>query len=146
MAGFDLDAFELSVHDRIRLIDEIKTADSADDFEDAMLNPRNVPAVYTHISKAVSEGALTHNSIAQKKDLIVTHFIVTESFASDARIARVGNYRIGQLLQAQLISKLWKPTGALSRFFFVSYEFIAKRGPRVAFALDLRTTVYDTFI
>lgn len=146
MAAFDGDAFELSVHDRLGFIQDLRHVDSADELEPALLRAAaNVPAVYTLIDSMPSDGALVHNSIGQKKALLLDLLIVTQSFKT-LRESTKGNYLISRLVQAQLITKLWMPAGAAERFKYVNYEFFARAASRVAYRLRLRTSVYDTFV
>lgn len=143
---FDIEEQEADIHARLRsLVPDLRSVESADDFEQALQRATNVPAAFTLLGDAPSDG---RHIVGSKKQVVRPKWsvlIVTQSWRSKAgaREGVFGAYQIGKQVKKALVG--WLPAGALKSFIYEDYKFFARAQSRVAYELLLRTSAEDTF-
>jgi len=119
---------------------------SADDIEDAITKHENAPLLCTILPKGESDGPLIASkaSIDQREELKLIVVIVAESFRDKAD-GTAGAYRLIQEVKAAMRSKEWKNSQADGPFVFERWQFMIRRGTRVAYQVEFRATALEDF-
>lgn len=127
-------------------IPEAKKVLPADDIEDAITRHENAPLLCTVLPKAESDGPLVASKaiIDQREELSLFVVIVAESFRDKAD-GTAGAYRLIQKVKAAMRSKTWKNSQADGPFVFDRWQFMMRRGPRVAYQVEFHATAREDF-
>jgi hypothetical protein len=83
-------------------------------------------------------------SSALHRSLALIVIIVAESFR-DKPDGTAGAYRLIQQVKAAMRSKAWKTSQADRPFVFERWQFLIRRGPRVAYQIEFRATALEDF-
>jgi hypothetical protein len=145
--AIDYLVFDDENQDRLRAaVTEAKKVLAADDIEDAITKHENAPLLCTILPKAESDGPLIASKAAidQREELKLIVVIVAESFR-DKPDGTAGAYRLIQLVKAAMRSKVWRNTQADGPFVFERWQFMIRRGPRVAYQVEFRATAVDDY-
>jgi hypothetical protein len=132
-----------------RLRDQVTDARkvmSADDIEDAITKHENAPLLCTILPKAESDGPLVASKavIDQREELKLIVVVVAESFR-DKPDGTAGAYRLIGRVKAAMRSKAWKNTQADGPFVFERWQFMMRRGPRVAYQVEFHASAVEDF-
>jgi hypothetical protein len=132
-----------------RLRDQVTDAKKvlpADDIEDAITKHENAPLLCTILPKGESDGPLvaSKTNIDQREELKLIVVIVAESFR-DKPDGTAGAYRLIQKVKAAMRSKTWKNSQADGPFVFERWQFMMRRGARVSYQVEFRTTATEDF-
>jgi hypothetical protein len=127
-------------------IPEAKKVLAADDIEDAITKHDNAPLLCTVLPKAESEGPLvaSKTNIDQREELSLFVVIVAESFRDKAD-GTAGAYRLIQKVKAAMRSRTWKNSQADGPFVFDRWQFMIRRGSRVAYQVEFHATACEDF-
>ena len=145
--AIDYLVFDDENQDRLRSrITAAKKVLSADDIEDAITKHENAPLLCTILPKGESEGPhiASKASIDQREELKLIVVIIAESFR-DKPDGTAGAYRLIREVKAAIRSKTWKNSQADGPFIFERWQFMIRRGPRVAYQVEFRTTALEDF-
>lgn len=145
--AIDYLAFDDENQDRLRdQVTDAKKVLPADDIEDAITKHENAPILCTILPKGESEGPLvaSKTNIDQREELKLIVVIVAESFR-DKPDGTAGAYRLIQKVKAAMRSKTWKNSQADGPFVFERWQFMMRRGPRVSYQVEFRTTATENF-
>lgn len=118
----------------------------ADDIEDAITKHENAPLLCTLLPKAESEGPLVASKavLDQREELSLTVVVIAESFR-DKGDGTAGAYRLIQKVKSVMRSRMWKNSQADGPFIFEGWQFMVRRGPRVAYQVEFRATAVEDF-
>lgn len=127
-------------------IPDAKKVLPADDIEDAITKHENAPLLCTILPSAESDGPLVASkvSIDQREQLHLVVVVVAESFRDKAD-GTAGAYRLIQQVKAAMRSKVWKNSQADGPFIFERWQFMVRRGQRVAYQVEFRATAVEDF-
>jgi hypothetical protein len=98
------------------------------------------------LPKAESDGPLVASKaiIDQREELSLFVVIVAESFRDKAD-GTAGAYRLIQKVKAAMRSKTWRNTQADGPFVFDRWQFMMRRGARVAYQVEFHATALENF-
>ncbi len=145
--AIDYLAFDDENQARLRAeVTDAKKVLAADDIEDAIMKHENAPLLCTILPKAESEGPLVASKavIDQREELSLIVVIVAESFR-DKPDGTAGAYSLIQKVKAAMRSRTWKNSQADGSFVFERWQFMMRRGPRVAYQVEFRATAVENF-
>lgn len=118
----------------------------ADDIEDAITKHENAPLLCTMLPSAESDGPLVASRVVvdQREQLALVVIVVAESFR-DKPDGTAGAYRLIREVKAALRSRVWKNSQADGPFVFDKWQFMVRRGPRVAYQVEFHATAVENF-
>lgn len=145
--AIDYLVFDDENQDRLRSqVTAAKKVLSADDIEDAITKHENTPLLCTILPKAESEGPLVASKVIldQREDLSLIVVVVAESFR-DKTDGTAGAYRLIREVKAAMRSREWKNSQADGPFIFERWQFMVRRGTRLAYQVEFRASAAENF-